>query len=321
MKIKNKILAVSILVILVSSVYFSAMTKAVVASDQLELKVNSSVEGKVLYTNSTITDHPLFNVTISVDEIFNATDVALELYKIKVAYDVLDEEYFGGDGLSKMEMTHIVFKHNRTTLLAGARLFMGNATFSVELTVLHLNTVAEWQELNNTRITFNNGTSYVFGDMSPGDFGYNDIIGHMLGYAIINFGLTLNWPRTLIGINPTVNIGDTINFFDTTTDTATLGDVIETVEVTTTGGKAVDTIHVQFANNSLFGWDDFQCDAFYETKTGLLIRIIETDGTETYEFVPEAVNKVGLIPFPFSGIIVGFIAIGLIAIFTRRKKK
>ena len=319
---KARIMTILLLGLFVTSIYFSASTKAVVASDQLELAVDSYVEGKLLYTNTTVTDHLLYYPTITVEEVINATDVNLEFYKIKVAYEIIDEEYMGSGGFNQMEMTHLVFKHNRTTLLGAARLFMGNATFSVELTVLHLDTVTEWTDLDNTKITFNNGTTYIYGDMGPTDFGYLEILGYMLGYAIMNFGLSILWVRTLIGINPNVNVGDKINFFDTNSATATLGDVTEIDEITTTGGKSVETIQVYFEYNSLFGWDDYQCDAFYETKTGLLVRIIETDGTETFEFVPEEVSiKAGLIPFPFVGIIVGFVAIGLVAIFARRKKK
>ena len=315
---KAQFMTILLLGLFVASIYSAALTKAVVASDQLELEVDTSVTGKLYYTNTTVTDHLVFNPTITVESIVNATDVNLEFYLVKVAYEIIDDEYMGGDEFNSIEFTHVIFKHNRTTLLGAGRLFMGNSTFSVTMTVLHHDTVAEWTDLDNTKITFNNGTTYIYGDMVPTDFGYNDILGYMLAYAIFNFGLSILWVRTLIGINPNVNVGDKINFYDTNTATEALADVTETVEITTSGGKAVETIHVYYEYTSLFGWDDYECDAFYETKTGLLVRIIETDGIETFEFVPETVNvKVGIIPFPTVGIIVGFMAIGLVAIFSR----
>jgi hypothetical protein len=316
-----KIITILVLVTLVSAINFSALTKAVTISDQLELAVGSNVTGELFYTNSSVTDHLVAYPTITVEDVITATDVTFEFYKIKLAYEISDKEFFG-DELTQIEMTHIVFKHNRTTLLAAARLFMGNASFSVELTVLHLDSVAEWKNMNNTKITFHNGTSYRFGDLDYTSPGYSEIIGYMLGYAIMNLGLSLIWERTLIGINPNANVGDKVNFLDSDSSTSALADIIETTEITTSAGKTIDTIHVEYAYTSLFGWDDYECDAFYETKTGLLVRIIETSPTDTYEFLPKEVKNIpGLIAFPMYGIAIGFIAISLIYIFTRRMRR
>ena len=88
--------------------------------------------------------------------------------------------------------------------------------------------------------------------------------------------------------------------------------------------KIYDAIHVEYEDTFTYSFDDVdEIDVYYETKTGLLIRSIETDtGSDSqFEFTATEINiNASLIPFPFAGVIVGLVAIGLTAIYIRKKK-
>ena len=104
-----------------------------------------------------------------------------------------------------------------------------------------------------------------------------------------------------------------------------MSSVIDKPTVITSNGVSYDTIHVKYDDTFTFALDDLdEVDVYYEAKTGLLIRSIEKDtaSDSQLEFLPSEVKiaRAGLIPFPITGIIVGFVAIGLIAVFIRKKK-
>ncbi|MHA1407444.1 MAG: hypothetical protein ACTSSG_08700 [Candidatus Heimdallarchaeaceae archaeon] len=324
---KAKILSLIVLGVLIPSIYFSALTKAVVASDQLELTKGTTVTGKVLYSNSTVTDELLYYSTLTVEDIFNLTDVNLNVVQFKNALSIPSgsSDPLGFGDVDMFELTSLFFEHNRTTILPAARIFIGNATYTVEISVLgHGYTkYSQFMNLNNTYITFKNGTSYRYGDVEPGDMGYYDITMYMLIYAILNYGLVQYYKWTLWAISPTANVGDKINYVDTDSDVDALGTVIDMPAVTTSNGDSYDTIHVKYAYTYLFGyWDAPEVNAYYDAKTGMLLRVIESDGTNQYEFVPGEVTiaKKSLLPFPFAGAIVSFVAIGLIVTLVKKRK-
>jgi hypothetical protein len=97
-----------------------------------------------------------------------------------------------------------------------------------------------------------------------------------------------------------------------------------TATMLTSDEKSHEAIHVEYADTFTFSFDDVdEVDAFYESKSGLLIKSIETDTASDahFEFSATEINiKASLIPFPFFGVIIGLIAIGLSAVYIRKKR-
>ncbi|MHA1684863.1 MAG: hypothetical protein ACTSYD_00495 [Candidatus Heimdallarchaeaceae archaeon] len=324
MKKREIIFSTLIVSIILSSVFLTDLAKGLTVSDQLELKAGSYVEGKVYYSNSTVTDEFAYNLHIGVEKIINATDVNMNL--ILFNYIITAEtgdEALGLEDVGTLELDALVFEHNRTTLLPAARMYMANSTFGVEISVLEGNSVEYWTNFNNTRITFDNGTSYRYGDMSSGDFGYTEVSLYMFIYLIFNVALWTYQKWTLFAISPTANNGDKVHYYNADSDTDSLGTVIDKPQITDLEGKTHDAIHVKYDGGAMItGFDDYTVDAYYEAKTGLLIRSVETDGTETYEFSPsKVVIKTGLLPFPFVGVTVSLMAIGLLSLYLKKRRK
>ncbi|MCK5409666.1 MAG: hypothetical protein KAJ30_05320, partial [Candidatus Heimdallarchaeota archaeon] len=119
-------------------------------------------------------------------------------------------------------------------------------------------------------------------------------------------------------INTVANVADTVHF------TPSNGVVDELEPITTSQGDAYDCINVEYVNTATFGLDDVgEVDCHYEQKTGLLIRSIEKDtaASTQMEFQPiEVVIKTSFLPFPFVGVIVSIIAIGLVVVVSRKRK-
>lgn len=82
---KKTILTLAVLGLFITSIYVADVSKAILVSDQLDLVVGTYVNGKLLYTNSTLTDHLLGYVDITVEDAFVATDTSDSLFKVKVA--------------------------------------------------------------------------------------------------------------------------------------------------------------------------------------------------------------------------------------------
>jgi hypothetical protein len=320
---RTKILTLLILVTFIPSIYFSSNIKAVVVSNQLELTKDSYVKGRGLFSNSSVTDLLAWRNTITVEDIYNTTDLGLNLVQVKVGYEVENWGELFGLEEELVEFTHLIFEHNRTEILPAARLFVENSTYSVELSVLGYTAVEELLNFNNTKITFYNGTTYTWGDVQPGDFGYSELSMWMFFFLLINYGLLENFKWTLLGISPTANVGDSVKYYNTDSDSDDLGSVVDKPTITTPVGKSFDAIHVQYEYNFVFGfWSPPTLDCYYDAKTGLLIRSIEDDGTEKFEFTPDeiVIKRAGLIPLPISGVIFGIVAIGLITIYKRKRK-
>ena len=320
----TKYLATFLLALLITSTYLTDRAKALVASDQLQLKVGSYVEGAVYYSNSTVSDELLYNLRITIEKIVNATDVNKNV--VFFNYSMSFSEYnpdFGIETPTTFEWTSLVFEHNRTTILPAARMYLANSTFSIEISLLEGNSIEDWTNLNNSIITFGNGTSYRYDNMSPDDFGYTEICTWMVIFAFLNFALFIYNKWIMYAISPTVNIGDKINYYNLDSDKDDYGTVIDKPSIKDTNGNQHPAIHVKYAYTGIVALDEMaEVNAYYDEKTGLLIRSIETDGTETYEFAPAVVKiKTGLLPLPFASLILGLMTAALVTVVIRRKRK
>ena len=317
---KTQILTIFILGFLVASIYFSALTKAVVAPDLLEVNADSYAKGKLLYTNSTHSDVLGAYVNITVENVYNLTDPNVEVIEISINYEIESAEgdVLGIGFVDFFAYTALIFSENRSFLMPAARMIVANDTFWGEVSILHSLNLEDIMNMNLTRFVVD-GTTYKFEDIYSGH-PQEDIISELyLLWALFNWGLSLSFTRTIFAISPLANVGDTINFFPTG------GSVIDLPAVTTSDGKSYDTIHVGYADTFVIGFGDYDdVDCFYEASSGLLIRSIEKDtiSGEQIEFQPTEVKikKSGLLPFPFAGVVVSIIAIGLVVVFIRKKK-
>ena len=316
---KVKSFTILILGLLVASIYFSALTQGAVLSDQLIVTEGSYVKGKFLYTNSTHNDVLMAYITLSVDDIWNDSYSLLNVVNFKVLYEFEsgEENPLGADDMTIMEMTAAVFEHNRTTILPAATLVMRNATWTTSADVLYLGKTDVMMDFNKANLTVD-GVSYIYEDMDGSEANYMEYMGLIFVYAIINAALLQYQAYTPYAINPHGNVADTVNYEPTN------GVVDEFEPITTTQGDVYDCINVEYVNTATFGLDDVgEVDTHYELKTGLLIRSIEKDtaaGTQM-EFQPiEVVIKTSLLPFPFAGVIVSIIAIGLVVVVSRKRK-
>ena len=316
---KNKVLTIFILGVLISSVYFSALTKGAVAPDLLELTKDSYVKGKLLFTNSTHSDLLAANNEITVVNIVNFTDIALNMIQIRVSYDVVNDELLDMEGIDHMHYTSLVLENNRTIGLPVVEYAISNSTYSMSASLLDETTVDGLMNFNNTKVTID-GTTYIAGDVDSSHVKYDEVSEIMLGFIFFNIGIGYEFNYTIYGISPQANVGDVINF-----GPPRLGSVIDKPAVITSNGDSYDTIHVKYDDTFTFALDDLdEVDVYYEAKTGLIIRSIEKDtaSSSQLEFQPSEINiaRAGLIPFPITSIIVGFLAIGLIAVFIRKRK-
>jgi len=318
---KRAILSLFILLSLVSSIFFGDYAKGLVAPDQLEVNVGNSVEGTVYYTNSTVTDQVLYDVSLSVVKIIKPTDSTHNVIQFRYSFitrtgNIPDMDY------GKAEFDSLVFEHNRTTLLPAARIYLENSTFSVEISIIQGNSIKDWDNINNTVITFGNGTTYRYGDMSKGDFGYEEIGMWIFVFLLLNVALYPYQIFTLYAISPQANSGDRINYYNTYTKNNDVGTVVDKPSIQDANGNQHPTIHVKYAYTTIITLEPMpEVNAYYDEETGFLLRSIETDGTETYEFVPSSIKtNTGLLPFPIVSLSISLLAIGLIAVAFRRKR-
>ena len=277
-------------------------------------------KGKYLYTNSTHNDVLMAYVTLSVDEIWNDTNTLLNLVNFKVLYEFQPdgENPLGADDMTIMEITAAVFEHNRSTFLPAATFMMRNATWEASADVLYLKDTDKIMDFDNANITLN-GVSYIWKDMDGSETDYSDYFGMIFSLAIINAVLLSYNAFTPYAVNPHGNVADTVSFEPSN------GVVDEFEPITTTQGDAYDCMNIEYVNTAIFGLTDVgEVDTHYELKSGLLIRSLEKDtlGSTQMEFQPiEVVIKSAFfLPFPFVGVIVSFVAIGLVVIVARKRK-
>ena len=289
---KVQLLSVIFAFFLLASFNNLNLSRGIVVSNQLELLTGSYVEGRLLYSNSTVSDLHVSFPTIKIKDIFTTTDVSFEFVHIAYKQEMIPgiNHPAIGDEMDFLEMNHLIFTHNRTTFLPAARLVMGNSTYYSEASILGYDSIADLTNLNNTKITINED-SYIWGDVSPVDPFYDDLVNIMFSFVMINSGWKEYYTWTLLGISPSANVSDQINYFDTYNYVPELGTVIDKPHIPTSSGPSFNTTHVHYEYNSVFGfWDAPEIEAYYEAKTGMLIRLIETDGIEKYEFLPDVVH-------------------------------
>lgn len=313
---KKTILTFAVLGLFITSIYVADVSKAILVSDQLDLVVGTYVNGKLLYTNSTLTDHLLGYVNITVDEAFVATDTGDSLFKVKVVYDLSthNTDYLDFDEFNSIEMTHIVVKTNRTDILPAGRLVMANATYSVEMTTIYNTTVAGMMDYNKLKITFKNGTSYIYGDVSSAL--QSALSEWVFAWVIFNGILATYWEWTFLAISPLANVGDTVSY------DVSLGIVLDKPAVITSTGQSFDTIHVEYlAPTYGLAFDTTDAlEVFYDAKTGLILKTIESFGSDKVEFIPGDVKNVVGIPFSTTAIIAALTVLSTLALIVRKRR-
>lgn len=317
---KIKSFTILLLGLLVASIYFSALSQGALLSDQLVVTEGSYVRGKFLFTNSTHNDLLMAYITLTVDDIWNDTYTLLNIVNFKVLYEFEsgEDNPLGTEDFTTMEMTAAVFEHNRTTILPAATLVMANDTWEMSADILYLEDTENMLDLDYTNVTID-GDSFIYGDMDGTEPEYSDVLGMMFMFAIINGALLSYQAYTPYAINPQANVADTVHFEPTN------GVVDELEPITTSEGDAYDCVNVEYINTATFGLDDVgEVDVHYEQKTGLLIRSLEKDtsGDTIMEFQPieVVIKSAGFLPFPIVGVIVSFVAIGLVVVISRKRK-
>ncbi|NPD88855.1 MAG: hypothetical protein HGN29_09020 [Asgard group archaeon] len=313
-----KISTVFILGLLIASMNFSAFSQAVVVSNQLSLKADSYVKGKYLYSNTSVFDLELADITINIDKIFDDVGTTFTFVQITTTMEVAtgQENPLGLEDITTFSYTSLIFEHNRTTFLPAARILASNASFSLEISVIYLDTIGEMMEQNNTKITID-GSSYIFGDVDSLSPIYIDVLYYLLFFIYFNDDLLDYHKYTPFAINPDANVGDTIRYVPT-------NGLVEAEGSLLTNGNSYDILHVRYDNTFAFLMDDVdEIEVYYESKTGLLIRSIEKDTSSDsqFELSPYEIEiKASSIPFPFFGAIISLVAIGITIVFLRKKK-
>ena len=313
---KNTFLALVVLGLFVSSVYVADVSKAVLVTDQIDLVVGTYVNGKLLYTNTSVTDHLISYIDVEVEDAFVTTDTSDSYFKVKVSYSIEDTIFFALGDFDAFEMTHVIAKLNRTDILPAGTLYMGNATFGVTMTTLHNTTAPGMLDYeNNLKVTFDNGTEFLYATASPAIQSALD--EYVIGWAIFNIGLSPYWIWTFLAISSTANIGDDISY------DPVFGEVIGKPAVLLSSSDSYDSIHVLY-DVPTWGFVFGGCsslEVFYDARTGLAIKTIEHLGTEKAEFIPTEVKNVVGIPFSTTAIIAALTVLGTLALIVRKRRK
>jgi hypothetical protein len=293
MNSKAQYLSFILLIFFASSLYTTVPSRAVIAPNQLELIKGSYVDGRLFYSNSTVTNLLVSHPKISVESILEPLDISYKLYEIRYKVDFISGTFnpLGNPYHDFMELTHLVFMHNRTTLFPAAKFATGNSTHYFEASVLEYNTITDMLDFNNTRLTFNSST-YIWKDVTVSHPYYDEFEEIMFIFTILNLlNIKEFYKWTLLGISPSANVSDQINYVNTNLNVDELGDVINKIPIPTSSGPIVNATHVNYDYTSVFGWWDApEVDAYYEEETGLLIQMVETDGIIKYEFLPTTVH-------------------------------
>ena len=316
---KKTILSFFILGFLFASIITSDLSKGLVASDQLEVNNGSYVKGDYLITNDTHTNELLWNMEIEVEKSFKPRDSSNKLTQIKVTYNYsTNTEFAFIESMDVFELTHLIFEHNRTTLLAAARLFIANSTWSVEISTLHQNSIIDLVNENKTRITYGNGTSYNFEEVAPSETVYPELASLVNFWQGFNFFILEEWAWTFLAISPTAETGDTITY------TEAFGNVVDTPELLFLNLGTYNTIQVEYVNTTTFGLEIFKTvEVYYESKTGLLIKSTEDYPAYniTMRFVPTEIKITSNILPLVLGISIAVIVIAGITVIYIKKKK
>ncbi len=318
MKRKTKTISILILNLLLLSLLLSNYTQGLVAPDQLEVTVGSYVKGKMLFSNTTHSDVHTANIEISVDDIFNATDISLNIVAISVTTELLDPNVFDIAPFTTFTYTSLIFEHNRTTLLGVAKLILSNSTYTTEMTLLHKTKFSEFTDLDNAQINIGS-YSIKYGDLDVADPKYDEVNILMNKASTIDTAILNEFPYTILAISPKANVGDTINF--ETVD----GTVSNNPTINTPDGTSYDAIQVEYSNTFVVGFDDVgEVEVYYDATTGFILRSIEKDtaSNSQYEFAPQEIKiaKSGLLPFPFIEVLMAVTVFSIILVVFRKRK-
>ena len=309
---KIKLTCIFAFSILLTAILVSNVSNAILASNQLEVGVNSFVEGKLLVETSVAGDELMAYVSITVTKIFTPTDITDKIIQFEVKIQpVVDYESNFLENPTEFRATHLVFFDNRSTIMLG-EFVVTNATEQIEMTVLHETKFADMTNPDNRKITFANGTSDLAGSLDHADPKYimleefSDISGF---YQLV-------YKFTMLAISPTAVLGDDISY------DPNLGLVIGTPAVITSEGDGYDSILVEYTDTLLFNsWTSaYEVHAYYEAATGLLIQLYERLDQGTWKFIPSKVDTVIAAPFSTATAILSIVVIGLIAVIYKKKK-
>jgi len=324
---KFKFLSLIILSNLLLSLCFSNFTIANVSPDQLELTKGSTVNGKVFFDNDTVSGQYLYDSSLVVEDIFNLPDINLNAVQLKISLSDPSRtmDPLGLGILDTFEITSLIFEHNRTTFLPAARMFMKNGSSSVEISILGhgYEDYSEFINLKNVYVTFEDETSYKYGNILPGAAAYPDVKNYVTIYSFFNQGPDRYYKWTLWAISPKVSVEDEINYYNSYTNLNSLGTVLNIASIVSSKGDSFNAIYVQYTGTSLYGpWDASYVNAYYDTRTGLLLKVVETSGGKLkYYFIPDEVSIKGksLVPFPFVEVIINLVLVGLIVSLLKKK--
>jgi len=257
---------------------------------------------------------------ILVEDIFKPEDSQYNLIQLKVSYNYsVDVEFSFFEGMTNVEWTQLIFEHNRTTLLYGARIFLTNGTWDLEISTLYLNTIAGMIDKDNVKITYINGTSYIIGEVDPLDSVYSELESVADYWEQINHDINSIFPWTIYAISPKAEIDDEINFKDN------LGTVVDKPSIDVSS-ETYDTMHVAYNDSFTFSFELFsEVEVYYETKSGLLLSSYENQPgyNVILWFIPYEVNietnnaLVGIIV----GVVVGVAVISALIVYFKKKKK
>ncbi len=298
--------------VLLTSILVSNVSNAILASDQLEVGVNSFVEGKLLLETSVAGDELMAYVSIAVTKIFTPTDITKKIIQFEVKLQpVVGYESNLLENPTEFIATHLVFFDNRSTIMLG-EFVVTNATEQIEMTVLHETKFADMTNPDNRKITFANGTSALAGSLEHADPKYI----MLEEFSDMSDFYLLIYKYTMLAISPTAILGDDISY------DPNLGLVIGTPAVTTSEGDSYDAILVEYTDTLLFNsWTAaYEVHAYYEAATGLLIQLYERLDQGTWKFIPSKVDTVIAAPFPSATVILSIAAIGLITVYFKKKK-
>ncbi len=297
--------------ILLTSILFSNVSNAILASDQLDVGVNSYVEGKLLVETSVAGDELMAYVSIAVTKIFTPADISDKIIQFEVKIRPVVDYWIGFlEDPTEIFLTFLVFYDNRSTIMLG-ELIVVNGTEQIEMTVLHETTFEGMIKPDSRKITFANGTTATAGSLELADPMY--ILLEQFSDLSNDY---LFWHKfTMFAISPTAVLGDDISY------DPNLGLVIGTPAVTTSEGDSYDSILVEYYETGLFNkWGDaYEVHAYYEAASGFLIQVYERFDQGTWKFIPSKVDTV-VAPFPTAPVILGLAVIGLIAYYYRKKK-
>ncbi|MHA1200244.1 MAG: hypothetical protein ACTSQF_13035 [Candidatus Heimdallarchaeaceae archaeon] len=309
---KTKLIFIITFGILLTSVLFSNVSNAILASDVLEVGATSFVDGELFLETSVAGDKLIAKVVITVTRIFTPTDILDKLIEFEVKIRPIEPYTLGIlDNPTDIILKFLVFNNNRSTIML-AEYVVQDAGNTIEMTVLHETSYAGMIKPDNRKITFANGTSAIAASLDHADPMYIllEEFTELSDYFLV-------WHKfTIFAISPTAVLGDDISY------NPNLGLVTGTPAVITCEGDAYDAILVEYTDTGLFNpyfEDSNLVEAYYEAATGLLIEIHELNDQGTWKFIPCKLTTVTA-PFPTVSVIVGIVVIGLITVFYRKKK-